>query len=263
MKLRGSRVRALWTTVIALIVGTTAYVLAVLNETGQRLEASVLSAASFDYTPAGPLMLVSNTSVIIALIVAVILALIRWGMGRAVVVFVAPALALLLSQVLKLAVLERPPLWEVDAVNTFPSGHVTVYAVLIGALIWAVPPSFRGFMSVFGTALLGLVTLQILAYGWHRPSDVVGAIALTLASFGLVAWVAPLREKSIGAKVQPRLSRKLLKLLVVLGVAVAAVAAFVGLVTDNGSAWLVAGESAALAGCAFCNREILSLTIVR
>ena len=263
MKLRASRVRALWTTLIALGIGTASYVLAVLNETGQRLEASALSAARFTYTPDGPLMLVSNTSVIVALIVIFVLALIRWGLARAVRVFLAPALALLLSQILKLAVLERPPLWEVDAVNTFPSGHATVYAVLIGALIWALPPSFRGFMSVFGTALLGFVTVQILYYGWHRPSDVIGALALSLASFGLIAWIAPLTEKNIGTKVQPRLSRKFLKWLVFMGTTVAFIAAIVGLVSGNGTSWLVAGGSLALAVCAYFSREVLTLTIVR
>lgn len=263
MKLRASRVRAVITIIIATAVGAAAFVLAVLNETGQKLEASVLQAADFEYTPSGPLMLVSNTSVAIGLVCVTGLALLRWGIGQAARVFIGTALALLLSQVLKLRVLERPPLWESDATNTFPSGHVTVYAAILGALIWAAPPAFRGFMSVFGTGLLALVAYQVVQHGWHRPSDVVGAIALTLVSFGLVAWIAPVNENSLGAKVHPRLAKKLLKIVVLLSLIAAVITGAIGFVTQQTGLWFFAGQAATLAGCAFCNREMISLTVVR
>jgi hypothetical protein len=263
MKLRASRVSALWTLVFSLAIGTAAFVFAVLNEAGQRFEATVLEAADFRAAPPGPLMFVSNTTVIVALIVVTIVALIRWGIARAVRVFIAPALALLLSQLLKLTVLERPPLWEVDAANTFPSGHMTVFAVLAGAAIWAVPPSWRGFMSVLSWLVLSLVGIQILAYGWHRPSDVIGAVALSLASFALIAWAAPLSESRVGNHVTPRLSRSLLSVFLTLSLIVAVGALIVGMILSNGRILLFAGQAGAVAVCAFFSRAAIGLTRVR
>jgi len=75
----------------------------------------------------------------------------------------------------------RPELLDLDAQNTFPSGHMAVFAVLVAALLWAVPRTARAVLAVLGAGLLGVVSWQLLEFGWHRPSDLLGAQALVHA----------------------------------------------------------------------------------
>ena len=64
---------------------------------------------------------------------------------------------------------------------------MTVFAVVVGGLIWAFPAAARGAIATFGAVLLGVVSWQLLEYGWHRPSDVLGAQALGVLAFALAA----------------------------------------------------------------------------
>ena len=263
MTSRGSRVSSALTLLLAGAIGVAAYVLGVLSATGQRLENRVLDAADFSLAPPGPLEYVSNTSVIIALGVCCLIAWVRWGVGRAIQIFLAAVLAIVLSQLLKLSVLDRPALVDVDAANSFPSGHATVFAALLAAAVWAVPPSLRGFMSVLWTGILSFAGVQILAYGWHRPSDVIGAMALVMASFALCAWIRPLRERRTETRVSSRLSRGVLRFVVLIGVSVAVVAFTFGLAgaADAGDrAMLFAGEASVVAMAAFLGLRMHALT---
>ena len=190
-----TRLRALIYALLALLTGGLAYLLGVGSFLGQRAEASVLDASAFDANPAGPLQLVSTASVLIALAVVALIALWVHGIARALSVAVMSALAILASQILKDSWLERPQLFEFDAANTFPSGHMTVYAVLVAALIWAVPSRTRGLVMLGGATLLGVVAWQLLEYGWHRPSDLIGAQALAVLAFSIAALCGPLRSR--------------------------------------------------------------------
>ncbi len=191
-----TRLRALIYALLALLVGVLAYLLGVGSFLGQRAEASVLDASAFEADPAGPLQLVTTTTVLIALAVIGIIALWVHGIARALSVTAVSALAILASQVLKDRWLERPQLFELDAANTFPSGHMTVYAVLVAALIWAVPASARGIVMLAGSVVLGIVAWQLLEYGWHRPSDLLGSLALAVLASSIVAMIAPHRTRS-------------------------------------------------------------------
>jgi hypothetical protein len=189
------RTRALFTAVAAAIVGAFAYVIGVGSLSGQAAEARVLDAARFTVNPPAPLSLVSIPTVSIALVVIVVLALWVHGVSRALTLLLSSSVALVASQLLKENVLERPELFELGAPNTFPSGHMTVFAVLVGALLWALPQGMRGLASVAGAVLLSIVSWQLLEYGWHRPSDVLGAQALVVLSFSVAAWLGPQRTR--------------------------------------------------------------------
>ncbi len=185
------RIRALLYALVALIVGGAAYVLGVGSFLGQRAEASVLDASAFEADPEGPLRLVSTTNVLIALVVIGLVALWVHGLARMLSILVVSSAAIIASQVLKERWLDRPQLWEFDATNTFPSGHMTVYAVLLGALIWALPVGARAVTTLGAAVLLGVVSWQLLEFGWHRPSDLLGAQALALFVFAIAAWIGP------------------------------------------------------------------------
>ncbi len=189
------RLRAFLYALFALLVGGLAYLLGVGSFLGQRAEASVLDASAFEADPAGPLRLVSTTNVLIALAVIGIIALWVHGILRTVSILAVSSLAILASQVLKERWLDRPQLLEFDAANTFPSGHMTVYAVLVGALVWALPASVRWLVMLLSTALLCVVSWQLLEYGWHRPSDLLGALALSLLAFAVAAWIGPRKSR--------------------------------------------------------------------
>ncbi len=257
----GGRRRALWFTLLWLGVGVGSYVLGVRFTLGQRAEESVLEAADFTTNPPPPLNLVSIPSVAVALVVIGLIALFAHGLQRAIVVTLAPAAAIVASQLLKIHVLTRPELFELDAPNTFPSGHMTVFTVIVAALIWAVPAQLRAFTALGGAALLSVVSWQLLAYGWHRPSDVLGALALGTLAFALAALLRPARSRGtvvLGSTVS-------VGLVVIGGVAVAGALVLAGIAASTGNAGLMlsAGEFGGVGTSAIAARSLLLLSAGR
>ncbi|WP_336659326.1 phosphatase PAP2 family protein [Leucobacter sp. USHLN153] len=251
------RRRAAWFLVFWVVIGVASYVLGVRNPLGQRAEDSVLGAAEFTTDPPAPLNLVSVPSVAIALVLIGAIAWVAHGFQRALVVTVVPAAAVIASQLLKLRLLSRPELFSLDAPNTFPSGHMTVFAALTAALIWAVPSAARAFVSLGGTVLVAVAGWQLLAYGWHRPSDVYGGVALAVVAFACAALVRPARSR--GTAVLGRVLSVGLALVgwIVAGGAIilAVAAAYAG----NSTLLLTAGEFGAVGAAALAMRSMLLL----
>lgn len=175
-----SRFKALTYGVVALALGGLAYAVGVGSLLGQRAEAGILAASQFTYDPPAPLSLVSVPTVGVALAVLFVLTWLVHSFTRGLSFTVFALAAIAASQVLKQEVLSRPALFDLDAPNTFPSGHMTVFAVLAGGLIWASSPRWRGLAALLGAGAMGTVAWQLLEYGWHRPSDLLGALALGL-----------------------------------------------------------------------------------
>lgn len=182
-----SRGTALLIALIAVLVGVVSYAIGVGSLLGQRAEASLLDASDFTVNPPGPLALVSPLTVVIALLTLAVLTWFVYNFGRALWFLLFSTAAIVLSQLLKQQVLERPNLFDIDAPNTFPSGHMTVFAVTAGGLIWASSARWRWFSALIGAAVMGIVAWQLLEYGWHRPSDIVGAQALAVLALALAA----------------------------------------------------------------------------
>lgn len=243
--------------ILSLIVGGLSFTVGVLSSIGQRTEASVLSAAAFTTDPPPPLNLVSIPSVVLVLVLIGGLALAVHGVRRAVAVTLVPAVAIVASQLLKQQFLQRPGLFELDAPNTFPSGHMTVFAVIVGAVLWAVPARGRPIIAVIGGVLLGVVAWQLVAFGWHRPSDVLGSLALTVFVFALAGIVAPDRRGSMAAP-----GRRSSLALTVVGVIVATAGlalTVVSLLAAQGSLALLAGELVVTGAALITSRALLAL----
>lgn len=251
------RRRAVWFLAFWAVVGVASYVLGVRNVLGQRAEESVLDAAEFTFTPPAPLNLVSVPTIAIALAVVGVVAWASHGLRRALVVTAIPAGAIVAAQLLKLRLLTRPELFELDAANTFPSGHMTVFAAISCALVWAVPSRVRAFVALGGAALIAAVGWQLLAYGWHRPSDVYGGIALAVAAFALAALILP--PTSGGPVVLGRSTS--VGLAIVGWVCVAAAVVLVGIAVANESSALMlsAGEFGGVGAGALAARTMLLL----
>ena len=188
------RLRVLWILLFWLIIGAGAYILGVLSSTGQAVEDHVLQGSDFNTHPPAPLSLVSPFTIAIALVGLGLIALWVHGIARALTVTLVPAVAIVASQLLKSEVLGRPDLLTLAAENTFPSGHMTVFATFVGAAVFALPRRIQALAAVGGAVLLSIVSWQLLGYGWHRPSDVLGALALAGAGFAAVTMLTPLQR---------------------------------------------------------------------
>jgi len=170
---------------------TLVYFFGILTHQGQRVENTVLESATFEFGWRQVLRFVTVPNIAIALVALVALAAAgrRWRTAAQVAAVIGISNAL--TQLLKYAVLGRPDLIESQSVNTFPSGHTVAFAsVLMGAII-ASPTWLRPFIAVAATALMATVNVQLLAFGWHRPSDIVGGILLVTAVTALAQAVWP------------------------------------------------------------------------
>ena len=253
-----ARRRALWFTIFWAALGVGSYVLGVRNELGQRAEESVLDAAEFTTSPPPPLNLVSIPSVAIALAIVGVIALAVHGVRRAAVVTLVPAVAIAASQLLKQQLLTRPALFELDLPNTFPSGHMTVFMTVMAGLIWAVPARGRALVALGSTVLLGAVGWQLLAFGWHRPSDGFGGVALGALAFSLVCLLKPVSAS--GPAMLGRLVSVGLALsgwILLGGACVLALAAWMG---DSPALMLSAGQFGSVGLSALASRSLLLLS---
>lgn len=253
----GRRRSAIWSAVFWAVLGIGSFVLGVGSSLGQRAEESVLAAARFTTDPPAPLDLMSAPTLLIAMAVIGIVALATYGWRRAIGVVGASAAAIVASQLLKLRVLERPQLLDFNIDNTFPSGHMTAFVVVVAAAVWAVPPAVRSATTVGGAVLLSTVAWQLLAYGWHRPSDVLGGIALGVLTFSCAAIVKPLdagRRSPLGRLVAAGLL--LAALLVIVG---ALVLLAVAVAKDQMDLMLTAGQFGSIGVSAFAARTVLAL----
>ncbi|PRI12001.1 phosphatase PAP2 family protein [Leucobacter massiliensis] len=257
----GGRGRALGFVLLWAAIGVGSYVLGVRNPLGQRAEDTALDAADFTFSPPPPLNLVSVPTVAVALLIVGGIAFFAHGIRRAAVVTLVPALTIVASQLLKQQLLTRPQLFELDLPNTFPSGHMTVFAALTGALIWAVPARIRGIVTLGGAALLGAAGWQLLAFGWHRPSDVFGGLALAALAFSLACLIRPATVRGT-----PFLARTVsIGLLVVTGAVAAAALVLVGLAVlqENAALMLSAGEFGGVSLAALAARTLFLLCSAR
>jgi len=101
----------------------------------------------------------------------------------------AGLLAMLATQVLKHLVLTRPDLNQSQAtMNSFPSGHTTAAAAAMLALLLAAPPAARGVLGIIAAVASAAAGSATILMGWHRPSDVIGAL-IVVAFFGVLAAI--------------------------------------------------------------------------
>lgn len=164
-------------------VAAATYQYAVQTGSGQRFDAAAVNTvyAGRDARLAvlSVLGYVSIGAVVIAMIVSISLALARgharWAMGAAVVIVGANVS----TQVLKHLVLDRPD-FGLLTLNSLPSGHTTVVASATAATLLAAPPALRPVVVLGGAIATTLTATSTIVAGWHRPSDIVAALAVCL-----------------------------------------------------------------------------------
>lgn len=175
--------------------------LALQTARGQDLDdrAMTIFSVNGDPTAARPLLGllgdVSIGSAALALVVFVGLALLRRGFALAVGAAALVVGANLTTQALKHLVLTRPDL-DHGTLNSLPSGHTTLVFSLVLAALLVAPVRVRLPVVLVGAAIGTLTGAATVVAGWHRPSDVVTSMLVTLAwgaatAAVLAAFTAP------------------------------------------------------------------------
>lgn len=173
--------------VVCALIVVVAYVGAEWTTIGQELDEGALEGHSLEDPDAR-----DTTDRLLRTLTSSSLALV----GLALAAIVAILGANITTQVLKVG-LPRPNLLGPDGVafgRSLPSGHATAAMSLAIALALVLPARFRalGVLPLLAWALF--VGVGTLATGWHRPSDVIAAYALTIGWGALVAIVVVRRR---------------------------------------------------------------------
>ena len=87
------------------------------------------------------------------------------------------------TQVLKHSFLDRPD-FGLGVLNSLPSGHTTVVASAVGAALLVAPGGVRPLVAAAGGFATTLTGASTIVAGWHRPADVVAALAVSLVWTG-------------------------------------------------------------------------------
>lgn len=165
------------------------------DEAAMRVLHSSRSAANAHLV--GLLQQVSVVSAAFALATMIAVALVRRRFRVALAAVVLVVGANLTTEILKNFVITRPDLGlnfandngTTTIANSLPSGHTTVVFSLVLAAILVSPRLLRWFVTLGAAAVGGLTGLATVIAGWHRPSDVVAALLVTLAWAALVSAV--------------------------------------------------------------------------
>lgn len=192
----GHRGPAITVAVLSGLAVFVVHLLFVTAVTGRRVDGASLDGAEYGrgrlWQVAEPVLSVISVPFLVVVVgVAMLMAVLRHRVALAVQVAVLVGGANVTTQVLK-QFLVRPDLGLSDRIaNSLPSGHTAVAASAAAALVLAVPRRFRGLAAVTGAVYTATTGVSTLIGGWHRPSDVVAAIAVVLAWAGLVMAVGP------------------------------------------------------------------------
>ncbi len=181
---------------------------AVGTVSGQRLDTAAMD--SVDGSTATMTTLfdalgsISIGTAAVALALCVVLAVARRHYAHALGAVALVAGANVTTQVLKYQVLDRPDLGVGDVVpNGLPSGHTTVVASLVLAALLVAPRALRAALTVFGSAAIMITGAATVVADWHRPSDVLAALLVSLIWGALIVLVLAWNDSSARERFSP------------------------------------------------------------
>ncbi|MBU2671012.1 phosphatase PAP2 family protein [Actinoplanes bogorensis] len=148
--------------------------------------------------------------------------------------------------------LDRPDLDGTSMPNSFPSGHTTAAASVAFAVILVLPQALRGMVALVGFAYVTIIAVATVWAEWHRPSDTLAALMVTLVWGSAAVFLVRVRRWNAPGGTQPP-SRLVTVPLLAVG-AVAGIAGLSGLaavtMSERSMPDLVSGRFAFLAGSA-------------
>jgi PAP2 superfamily len=122
---------------------------------------------------------VSLGSIAIAVIVLIGTAVVRERYGAAAAAAALVVGANITTQAIK-ALTDRADHGYLT-VESFPSGHATVVVSLVFAALLVAPDAARTTVSFVGSGAITVTAAATLVASWHRPSDIIGALLVSLA----------------------------------------------------------------------------------
>ena len=219
------------------------------------------------------LRIVSVGTLTLATTLVAAVAFLRGRPRMAIIAAASIAVALLSTELLKLVILERPPLTRTflnEGQNSYPSGHTTIGMSVCVAAMLVVPPRLRMVTALGAGAVAAAFGVAVVAASWHRPSDAIGAYLVCIAIGALAAALIeayPDERARADRRARPaRTSFDAPELaLIGLGLALLAVFGVAALgargipLFSAGAGFLIA--SATLAAAAFLSTIVLALTM--
>lgn len=217
---RSGAVRPVLAVLVAAIAAAATWALArfaVGTASGQRLDQLTLSGAQSHEGQLAELSAIAVDTVSVPVVAAVLalsalLVVLRRRARLLLPLAMLVVGANLTTQVIKHLLVARVALGPgIDITpNSFPSGHTTLAASAAIALVLA-SGSARGVVAILGVVWTAGAGIGTLVLGWHRPSDVVGAILVVAAWTFLVLaadGVHTLRRRSRTARAPGRGRRR-------------------------------------------------------
>ena len=164
----------------------------------QRAMESIYAGPDAKRTLLGYLGYISIGTVAVALVVCVVSALAQGRLRLALAAVIIIAGANITTQVLKYFVLDRPDL-GFSTLNSLPSGHTTVVISVVLATLLVAPRALRPLFAIAGSFIATLTGASTVAAGWHRPGDIIAALAVCLLWASAVALIIGVRPIGAGA----------------------------------------------------------------
>lgn len=194
------------------IIFFAAYWIFVHTPEGQLLENSVLGVTLATQQSWLVLGLISEENLLIA---GIVIGLLGMARGKYRTTFRALAFLAVVNvagQLLKRYFLNRPVL-DLDLMipahinNSFPSGHIIAFFSVMVALAMVLP--LRGYLITLLLAVVvqNIATYDILQFGVHRLSDVIGSFMLSLGGLAVVLLLFPSDRESPDAYAGPHAGR--------------------------------------------------------
>lgn len=192
--------------VITLAISTVALVALVAytqsTPTGQRRDQAAMEAVDADTETVREMLswlgYISIGTTAVALVVCITLALIRRRYAAAAGAATLVAGANVTTQVLKRSVIERGDFGYLS-VPSLPSGHTTVVISLVLAALLIAPHGTRFAITLVGSIIATLAGASTVVAGWHRPSDVLAALLVSLAWGAVVVLALSIRRAGTAA----------------------------------------------------------------
>jgi hypothetical protein len=182
----------------ALVLAALIYLVAVHTALGHRFDNAALLGSqsqrwSVRVADMNRLRRITADSVAAVLAVVVLIGLLRRRPRLAITAALAGGLAVVITDLLRVHLLERHALVASDAVvaamNTYPSGHTAATVGSAMALVLVVGAAWRGLAAVVAGSVGWATAADVQSAGWHRPSDAVGAALIAFAAATLGAAV--------------------------------------------------------------------------
>lgn len=131
--------------------------------------------------------------------------------------------------------------------NSLPSGHATLAATAAVVLLLTAPVRWRPLAALVGAVLTAVISSAAFLEAWHRPSDMVAAIAVA-AGWGFLAAPFVQREDGVDRRhtASPTVPEVFLWTAGILGVAASAV--LLGMAVSAADSGLAPGPIALTAG---------------